>query len=545
VLLPHGTDQWEVYQVKGFTESLTPSHKRQITESWNRLRAYTKKRSVEVVAWHVVRPIDPTHEDDTWLANLTAGSDIPSDWVGLTTVDGWASQYPEVLDYYFHGGRDRVLDQVRDFLAAASLDQALESGRLVEPKRALEGILALSRTLNTVDPHYRYHLGTLPAQADGTFPTPPDIPGLIYSLMLDDGTHAARLDVVARYDDVAADRSAPVPLVLQVNLKPSTELQRIALENFFAYGTSIEAIPVEVADRELPDIFTGETAGATSLTVMHPASDEWPKPFELEVLGSTGERLAVLPLSMTAPTRGIDGTGRSAWAGSNPTGIVTYAMYQDPGANTTTLKIKSGDVTGAVPRDVLNALTALSSMRAGVTLQLRLPEGPSVYTMPSMPHDVVDIEHTDFWIQICEDLLVLQRHIPAHIRIPEVSSITDQDLAAWHEAAVLLSGRPVWKDWNSLGPVRVDTEDLSLPRLVRTTRRLEVRIGRDRWSVGFIDQTAIAGNWTATTERGLGGTLTPGDDTRIRLTLATDDDAARRTQAGLPQLGPVGFLSLE
>src|SRR5689334_15460479 len=77
VLVPHGARRWEVYQVKGFTAALTSSHKRQISESWRRLREFTSDRNIEVTAWHVVRPIDPTHEDDTWLQELTKNSDIP------------------------------------------------------------------------------------------------------------------------------------------------------------------------------------------------------------------------------------------------------------------------------------------------------------------------------------------------------------------------------------------------------------------------------------------------------------------------------------
>lgn len=545
VLIPHAGNQWEVYQVKSFTTSLTSSHKQQITKSWNRLRAYTKERGIRVVAWHVVRLIDPTHEDDIWLANLTAGSNIPSDWIGLATIEGWASKYPEVLDYYLHGGRDYVLDQVRSFLTAANLDQALESGRLVEPMRALGGLLALSKTLNTLDPHYQYHLSTLPVLTDGRFSAPRDIFGLIYSVTLDDGTSAARLDIVARYDEAAEDRPAPAPLKLQVSLQPSTEAQRTALEGFFAYGTPIEDIPVEVTGGTLPDIFASEPSAATSLTIMEPRGDDWPQSYELEAIDSTGNQLAVLPLSMTAPTYGIDGTGRWAWNGSNPTGVVSFAMLQDPASDTTTLKIKSGDVTGATPRDVLTALTALSTMRAGATLQLRLPDGPTIYRISTLPHDVADIEHVEFWINICRDLLTLQRHIPSHLRIPNVSSITSEDVNGWREAATLLTGVPVWKNWTSLGPVRIDGEDLNLPRLVRMTQQLCVRVGSDKWNVGYVDKVGIAGNWNPTLENGRAGILTPAEDTRVRITIADDDGAAQRALAALPQLGPEGLLSLE
>lgn len=48
VVVPHGTHDWDVYQVKGFTRTLSASHKTQITKSWKRMLKYTTERQVRV-----------------------------------------------------------------------------------------------------------------------------------------------------------------------------------------------------------------------------------------------------------------------------------------------------------------------------------------------------------------------------------------------------------------------------------------------------------------------------------------------------------------
>lgn len=58
-----------------------------------------------------------------------------------------------MIDYYFENGQQRVLDLAREFIRAAGLERAAEAGQLVTTESALDGMVALSRTLNGVDPH--------------------------------------------------------------------------------------------------------------------------------------------------------------------------------------------------------------------------------------------------------------------------------------------------------------------------------------------------------------------------------------------------------
>lgn len=478
VLVPHGARRWEVYQVKGFTTALSSSHKRQIGNSWRRLRKFTDDRNIEVAAWHVVRPIDPTHEDDAWLQELTRNSGIPSDWTGLATIDGWAARYPDVTDYYLHGGRDEVLEQARLFLQAAQVDQSLESGRLVEPIRAVQGLLSWSRALNSIDPHFRYYMHTMATPANGEFVVPPPTPGLLMSMMISDGDDAARLDVIARYDEATKDRPAPL---LRVRLQPETGAEREALEDFLAYGISLTNMPAQVTSVELP--VGDDLREAVARVSLWPTADN-AKPRRVDLAITHDQMITVMPLMLQAPTRGGDGSNRWAWSGADSTGLVSIELRHDPtGLNS--LRILASDISGRLPRDVVSAFAPLMSMRTGAELEFRVPDGPFMLKF-ALQEDAVDVDQVRHRLDVAEDLLTLQGRIPQQVLVPEVPTITEHDLQSWHDAAILLRGGTVQRIWASLGMTRHRTGDLLMPRQIRVTRPLTITIGRQEWILGLV-----------------------------------------------------------
>lgn len=530
VLVPRGPGSWDVYQIKKFTTALSGSHKRQIDKSWKRLREFTGERGIEVTAWYVVRPVDPTHEDNEWLAELTADSGVPSSWIGLTTIDGWAARYPDVIDYYLHGGRDHVTAQVRDLLTAAQVDQSLESGRLVEPLRALDGLRSWRNALNSSDPHYRYEMATMPAPREGEFTLPPELPGLVFSVMVGDSRDAARLDVFTRYDEAVQDRPLPV---VRFSPRPGTEVQHGAFQDFLAYGIPFDRMPAQVSITGLPggediaDVTTGEVS-------LRQAGNRT-QPVELVVSRPSGQPEAVLQLRMSTPTRGSDESGRWAWRGTDVTGVVSFELRHDP-AGAASVKLHVGDFSGHRPRDVVAALEPLLAMRAGTAPHLRIPDGPTLYLFGALPDDAVDVQWCAARLQLAEDLVTLQSRIPQQILIPDLAELTAQRARQWREAATLLRGRGLWKSWTSLGMVRHSAEQIVMPHPLRVTRPLEVQVEERRWPVGLVDQCVIAARWNSVDDQGLDGMLHPGEDDRMHVMLASDDQAQQRSDSGLVQI---------
>jgi hypothetical protein len=153
-----------IYQVKYFHQNLTQGQKRQIKESYHRLRRYAADKDLTIIAWYLTLPLNPTNENLEWLATFTADAGFPCKWRGLDFLEGVAAKYPEVVDYYLGNGKQR-LDQaivaltdvlrLGQWLTAASLSQA-ESAVPLQPSETISGLRALHETLNRHDPHFRY-----------------------------------------------------------------------------------------------------------------------------------------------------------------------------------------------------------------------------------------------------------------------------------------------------------------------------------------------------------------------------------------------------
>ena len=81
----------------------------------------------------------------------------PATWWGETHWHDLASRHPQVIDYFFGGGRDRVAQRSRA-LQLAILDPT-------QPLMSMDVAASLSvmmAALNRDDPHYRYDLMTSP-----------------------------------------------------------------------------------------------------------------------------------------------------------------------------------------------------------------------------------------------------------------------------------------------------------------------------------------------------------------------------------------------
>jgi hypothetical protein len=535
VLIPHEDGQWEVYQVKGFTASLNASQKRQITESWDRLLEFTSERNISLKAWHVVRPLDPTHPDREWLDELTDGVDFTCDWIGLSTIDGWAAKYSDVVDYYLFGSQEKVLEQIKTFLVAASLDQAIQSGSVVEPARAIGGLIDLHNALNSSDPHYRYEIHVEQAPKAGEFTLPPVVPGLVFSTILARDGAAARIDVIARYNEAIKDRPIPINVVL----RPETEEQRSAVENFIRYGTAVDKIPAEVLESNLPGGFSSQRKTGATVSLAPTLNNLKTEQFDLAVLDRDGREIANSIINMASPTSGVDGSGAWSWEGTDPSGVLEFGIRHSPASEQVTLSTQCNDITDLKPVECLPALRALASMQAGSTIEIRFKDGPAILKVDNIPDGLADSEDIKFRVDVCADLVELQKHIPAIIRVPNARDITMRNRREWSEAAALLRDGIAWSTWESLGIRVSQSARMELPARIRVTRVLTVQILNRQWNVGLVDQEVIAGRWDRASDGDAAGRLYPTDETRLKLTIAKDEqEAHQRAETGVVQIKP-------
>lgn len=73
ILVP-GAEGYTVFQVKGYTGSISTSRKRHITNSWKRFQEYARERNLSIHEWFLSVPENPTKEQLDWISKLTSGA---------------------------------------------------------------------------------------------------------------------------------------------------------------------------------------------------------------------------------------------------------------------------------------------------------------------------------------------------------------------------------------------------------------------------------------------------------------------------------------
>jgi hypothetical protein len=148
-------EKWDVYQVKKFARNLTSGQKAQIVESFGRVLVGLLRRKVPLNNWYLVLPLDPTLENylewlqgmpeeaidklkkdkklnpqftDEELERIQAWLDMPDrviGWKGLPFCESLVADYPYVVDYYLHGGRERLREAVADVAKLLGRDSSI------------------------------------------------------------------------------------------------------------------------------------------------------------------------------------------------------------------------------------------------------------------------------------------------------------------------------------------------------------------------------------------------------------------------------------
>jgi hypothetical protein len=104
---------YHVYQIKGFTGSMTSSRQGQVRRSFERI-LNDPRLDRPVTGWSLVAPMDQTSEDEEWFRELTARAPVPCDWKGQVFWDSEAAKHAHVIDYYLRDGKGRLEERVRD-----------------------------------------------------------------------------------------------------------------------------------------------------------------------------------------------------------------------------------------------------------------------------------------------------------------------------------------------------------------------------------------------------------------------------------------------
>ena len=507
ILVAAQADRTNVYQVKKFATNLTGSQKGQIDRSFWRLLGSLGAGKLDLGDWTLLMPLDPTPENSVWFGDLPkravahfenvladpakfpkepmtragldaieswiASPETSIEWLGLIACEAMAARNPQVIDYYLHGGRDRVESAVAQVAALLRTDQNLphsDGTGDVTPAGLREHLVRLQTALDT-DPHFRYGVSLDPAR-----PTLLAEESLIAAAQetAADGS-CLTFRIYARFAEALNER--PVPIKLQFVFEPGTpEFEQFEL--WRKYGKPVE-LPASV-ELDLPGGLGG-THEAGRVSISQPA-DHQTYQLRYRISRPDGSNSPTITLTMEPATSGVDG---GVWTrGRDSTGILEIETLYDLTAETGRIHLALDDPTGKVAAEAATAYEFLAAWEPGNRLEIAGPQG-AFRPFITLPDDA-DRPVEPAAVRLLMALAAIQTRVYDTIAVPDLSEVTAPQLRAIEEAGELCDGKTLVRHWKSAPfyPMDGTTPTMGVDLECRITDNFVVTIATRRYTLG-------------------------------------------------------------
>jgi hypothetical protein len=430
-----------VYQVKRYSAPLNAGQKGKIVRSAKRLldsdAGDPRWKDLNVAVWRLVTPWNPTPEAETWLQESVGPYGVKVVWDGLTLIDQLAAKYPDVIDYYLHGGRSTIKAAYAEAMTLMSLSTAGEGDLPVS-----EVTERIERALGILDhdPHYLYEV----AFSRDEPPEPPSRPGLVMTYYRVDPTASTwqTINVIARC--AASADARPITLSGTLSVEGNPEFAA-AVKEFFEFGTPFTSPEgAYSATIDAPGGFGGELVDATIATI----------PAEGEDLGSDTElRLEILdPDGIVIAQADVDRTDRSSGtAGIRVVLVETYGVFEltfraNLSNQTAHMHLGLLSLEGIPISAALPALEFLAAFHHPNTYRITVRHTPSHLGATDKIPEPLDPTITERMRRLAKGLRLLndlQQHTRTVITVPDLSRYVEDQRKAWYLVATILKGRPV------------------------------------------------------------------------------------------------------
>lgn len=437
LLVPLPAGGVEIYQVKKFATNLTASQKRQISRSYNTLEAERRGQSLDVRAWHLTLPLNPTRQNLAWLKEVTTAAPYSCDWRGMNFLEGLAAEFPDVVDYYVSDGADRLARVVGQLSEALQLAPRADGAALVTPAQLIQHLQALQPLLDT-DPHFIYGISLDPVP-----PLTPSDPGLILAVTSaphGDAGPAITVKVFARFAE--ALRFRPIPLTLHFSAEPGSALES-DLAAFEKFGTPFEAPTGTVTfDADLPGGLGGSFEGGSArIGPVLRGTTEPAYVLRLATVDDTGAVTSAVLIDMQPPSVGPSGRGIRT-NGTDQDRVFDIEFLTDLADNHFTMHLTTRDFTGRYPSEVIGSIRFLLALKAPNRLAVAQPFGPITTTPVDLSNapDWFDREALGHFLHILECLTAIQDYSSEQIVVPAAEAMTREARRAWFLARDLLEG---------------------------------------------------------------------------------------------------------
>lgn len=490
----------DIYQIKKFAENLKNSQKAQIENSWQELSATTAVLHVKINSWHLVMPLDPTNENLRWAKELVEPSGTKFIWDGLSRVDGWASKYPEVIDYYFSNGKEEVSEYAAKLLSMANLPDCSDPVILENRLRDL------CSHLDKLDPYYAYSVHVL-SEYDKRDDFCTRAPGVVMSqILVTPGSGRIAIDVIEK----TPIASMLHPLTFSMKIIAGTDEEKEQAQNFIEYGMPFTSLPAEVIDQDC-QLPVGRSYEGFRRGII--------KSFDLNtsncIRGASlfWEGCGELQLIVDKTTHGTKGVFFSAhddtetfklnfkWDASQPGGTLNY-------------EFSFSNLANKRSRDVARTYRFLSEATYK-KVDLRINGTSALSFNLDIRDDLIDLINKIYGLAVA--LETVNRAADSEMPFPDVYKTTKGEIANLRDAARLLDGESVVYSWEShwfnLDGDKVQNPEC--PSLALWIKPLTVRLGDRGVFCGFAQTTLVVGSFECSTDQT--------NDSERKLVLSPDD----------------------
>lgn len=519
VIIPASEDAepWDVYQVKKYAANLTRSQKSKIVESFSRLLIGLVRERLPINDWYLVTPLDPTVINDLrgWFSELPESaisrakalkkSPLTDDeeaiarewlgapgrkieWKGLPYCDNLAAKYWYVVDYYLHGGRDRIRDATDSLAGLLTGDMKArersdaEPGHgpaaLLEPSEVVGHLTILDSVLDT-DPHFTYGHGI-----SVTMPAMEYEPGLVAATVqsLANGKWVF-FKIYQRSAQSLEER--PIPIQLEFTFSEGTP-EHDAYREWMGYGKPFQA-PAKFSV-DLPGGLGAEDVEGTVSVLAPHERDRYH--LRMRLVDPEGSSLGELDFAMHS-TSAPDGKG--VWAaGKDPSGVLENEGLSDlaPGGSHR-INFALAPLGGQIAAEVQPAVRFARHLAAPNRIQIAGPVGKY--------RDMIELKGSQGLVPPAIDrfvtsLATIQTRTTQIIRIPEIDGVTIDEVRDLHRVASLINGEINVGKWRRETIEAVDPSSMEIGEhiQIQLDLPLRVKVGDDILEVGTVEQTILS-----------------------------------------------------
>lgn len=491
VCVPLDSDHYEIYQVKKFTQNLGSSEKRQIKKSHKRIQTYATKRGWTIDRWHLTLPLDPTPENTKWLEELEKTGPFPCDWIGLPHLEGWVARYPDIVDYYFRDGRERMQHEIAQFVQlsgiqmAGPLSTSPEDFTALQPAMVQGQLAALRDTLNRRDPHFQYDIAVghtfAEAAATGSYPA------RVASTSRQIGDSTVTFHVLARCAESVVER--PITFHATLIAKTGSDEHR-DIEYFFKYGRPpSRPLDVQNFSADMPGGLGGDFEAAKMTLGASTPGETFDR--RMSILSPTDDLLATVDLRMHHTTTNSDSTGIAS-RGTDSVGfleIEPLGSIRD-GKVEMTLLVHRGDPTGHYPDQIEPSLSFVHHFTAPNRFRIERTRGSGgsvEQDIPAVPRNRDTVSWNNVLLRYVRALITIQRYTPIELKVPDLAVEGVDHVEDVLRTARLLNGEEVDRGWDHVAfTLNPDAPELDDPMQVVFAQNLHVTVGTAHVDLGSV-----------------------------------------------------------